>query len=207
MEGNSNKMKDNMERIELPHIDEFHFDYALSLVQDEELLYGFLRDYQKTLETVPRKLEMLYAEILQEAGIANYRTEVHALKSTSATVGALLVSQLARLLEIAAIEKNLGRIHALHPILLEELAKHKERIDEALPSAEGEEAEEVEAEYLDMLMAALEMEDYNVADFIISQIGSKQYSKQVQMLVDTLTDQVFNLQAQEAMDTIEKIRD
>jgi len=206
VEENSNKIEDEKEQMELPRMDEFHFDYALSLVQEKELLYKFLQDFKRSLEVVPGKLETLYAEILQEAGIDNYRSEVHALKSTSATVGALLLSQIARLLEIAAIEKDLEKIHILHPILLTELAKHKERIDEALPSTEGEEAEEVEVEYLDMLKAALEMEDYSVADFIISQIRSKQYSQQVQVLVDTLADQVFNLQAQEALYTIEKIK-
>lgn len=199
-------MEENKDRIELPHIDEFHFDYALSLVRDEELLYGFLLDYKKTLETVPRKLENLYVDILQEGGIANYRTEVHALKSTSATVGALLLSQLARLLEIAAIEKNLNRIHTLHPILMEELAKHKERIDEAFPNAEAENAEEVEAEYLDMLEAALQMDDYNVADYLVSKIEEKKYSETVQDLVKTLATQVFNLQVQDALNTIEIIR-
>ena len=199
-------MEDNKERIELPHIDEFHFDYALSLVQEEELLYGFLLDYQKTLETVPQKLEMLYAEILQEAGVANYRCEVHALKSTSATVGALILSQLARLLEVAAIEKNLERIHTLHPILMEELAKHKARIDEAFPIADVEETVEVEAEYLDMLMAALQMEDYSVADFLIAKIKEKRYSEQMQMWVDALAGQVFNLQVQDALNTIEIIK-
>lgn len=199
-------MEESKERIELPHIDEFHYDYALSLVQEEELLYGFLLDYQKTLETVPQKLEQLYADIEQEAGIVNYRTEVHALKSTSLTVGALLLSQLARLLEVAAIEMNMERIHTLHPILMEELAKHKERIDEAFPKVENEVGEEVEAEYLDMLEAALQMEDYNVADFLVSKIEEKQYSEPLQELVKTLATQVFNLQVQDALNTIEIIK-
>lgn len=198
-------MEEYRERRELPHIDEFHYDYALSLVQEEELLYGFLLDYQKTLETVPQKLEQLYADILQETGIANYRTEVHALKSTSLTVGALLLSQLARLLEVAAIEMNLDRIYTLHPILMEELAKHKKRIDEAFPKVENEGGEEVEAEYLDMLSAVLQMEDYSVADFIISKIKEKQYAESLQELVETLATQVFNLQVQDALDTIDKI--
>jgi len=204
VEGNSNKIE--VEKIGLPQIDEFHFDYALSLVQEEELLYKFLLDFQKTLETVPQKLEMLYADISKEAGIDKYRSEVHALKSTSATVGALLLSQTARLLEIAAIEKDLEKIHALHPILLAELTKHKERINQALPSAEEEVAGEPEAEYLDMLASALQMEDYSVADLLISKIKQKKYSEQLQVLVETLAEQVFNLQSQDALNTIEKIK-
>lgn len=209
VEENSNKIESDKQCIELPQIDEFHFDYALSLVQEEELLYKFLLDFQKTLEVLPGKLEGLYVSISEEAGIDNYRSEVHALKSTSATVGALLVSQMARLLEIAAIEKDLEKIHTLHPILLTELAKHKERLDEALAVEEIEENEgalELETEYLDMLTAALQKDDYNVADFLISKIKQKQYAEQLQVLVDALAEQVFNLQSQDALNTIEKIK-
>ncbi len=209
VEENSNKIESDKQCIELPQIDEFHFDYALSLVQEEELLYKFLLDFQKTLEVLPGKLEGLYVSISEEAGIDNYRSEVHALKSTSATVGALLVSQMARLLEIAAIEKDLEKIHTLHPILLTELAKHKERLDEALAVEEIEENEgalELETEYLDMLTAALQKDDYNVADFLISKIKQQQYAEQLQVLVDALAEQVFNLQSQDALNTIEKIK-
>lgn len=209
VEENSNKIESDKQCIELPQIDEFHFDYALSLVQEEELLYKFLLDFQKTLEVLPGKLEGLYVSISEEAGIDNYRSEVHALKSTSATVGALLVSQMARLLEIAAIEKDLEKIHTLHPILLTELAKHKERLDEALAVEEIEENEgalELETEYLDMLTAALQKDDYNVADFLISKIKQKQYAEQLQVLVDALAEQVFNLHSQDALNTIEKIK-
>lgn len=206
MEENSNKIEEGKVRRELPQIDEFNFDYALSCIQEEDLLYKFLQDFQKTLITVPRKLESLYADITQEGGIDKYRSEVHALKSLAATVGALLLSQTARLLEIAAIEKDLEKIHILHPILLTELAKHKERINEALSSAEGEQVEELETEYLDMLESALQMEDYSVADMLIAKINQKKYAEQLQILVETLAEQVFNLQAKDALKTIEKIK-
>ncbi len=206
IEKNSNKIEDEKDRIELPHIDEFNFSYALSMVQEEEMLYKFLLDFQRYLEQVPQKLKKLYANISQEDGIDRYRSEVHALKSTAATVGALLLSQIARLLEIAAIEKDVEKIHILHPILITELVKHKERIDEALPAAESEAAQKPEREYLDMLTAALQVEDYNVADLLISKIKQKQYSEQIRILVETLAEQVFNLQSQDALNTIEKLK-
>lgn len=206
VEENSNKIEIKEEKAALPQIDEFHFDYALSIVREEEVLYKFLLDFQKSLESIPGKLEMLYANALNETGIDEYRTEVHALKSTAATVGALLLSQLARLLEIAAIEKDMEKIQTLHPILLAELAKHKERINKTLPSAEREMAEKPENAYLDMLKNALQMEDYGVADLMISKIKQKKYPEKLQILVETLADQVFNLQPQDALDTIERLK-
>ena len=100
----------------------------------------------------------------------------------------------------------MDKIHTLHPILLKELAKHKKRLDEALPSEKREEAEKPEAEFLDMLASALQMEDYGVADFLIEKIKQKQYSEQLQSLVETLADQIFNMQSQDALNTIEKIK-
>lgn len=206
VEENSNKIEKDEEKLVLPHMDEFHFDYALSLVREEELLYKFLLDFQKSLKVIPGKLERLYANISQENGTDNYRSEVHALKSTAATVGALLLSQTARLLELAVMEKDLEKIHKLHPVLMAELEKHKERMDEAFPASEEEKAEEVAIEYLDMLKASLEREDYGVADLLVSKIKQKQYSDELQILVETLAEQVFNLEPESAMDTIEKIK-
>jgi len=156
---------------------------------------------------VPQKLEKLYTEVLKNGEVSAYRSEVHALKSTSATVGALLLSQTARLLEIAAIEGDIDKIRILHPILMEELGKHRERVAGALQVGEKkEQSEEIDAEYLEMLKAALQREDYNVADFVCSEIQKKQYSEKIQGSLDMLAEQIFNLRAEEALETIKKIR-
>jgi len=156
---------------------------------------------------VPQKLEKLYTEAIENSKLSEYRSEVHALKSTAATVGALLLSQIARLLEIAAIEEDMEKIQILHPVLMEELRKHRERVAEALQTNESkEQSGEIEAEYLDMLKAALQKEDYNVADFVCSEIRKKQYSEQIQGLVEVLSEQIFNLQSEKALETIRKIQ-
>ena len=77
------------------------------------------------------KLQNCWKELPETKALDNYRIEVHAVKSTAATVGALLLSKLARLLELAAKEGNLERMERLHPILLEEMKAHKERLEEA----------------------------------------------------------------------------
>ena len=59
--------------------------------------------------------------------------EVHALKSSAAMVGGMLLSKVARLLEVAAGEKDVNRIKVLHPILREERLKHKTRLLKFFP--------------------------------------------------------------------------
>ena len=207
VEGNYIEEEDTEEVIELPELDEFDFAYAMGILQKEELLYKFLEDFHYSLEPLMQKLEVLYDDIEQEDGISTYRTEVHALKSTSATVGALLLSKTARLLEVAAIEEDRDRIRVLHPILMDEMKKHKNRIASIMqPAEEKVQAEKVETAYLDMLKVSLKDENYETADFLCAEIKKYQYPKQIQVLVDKLVEEVFQLEAEEALQTIEEIR-
>ena len=59
--------------------------------------------------------------------------------------------------------------------------------------------------YFRMLRDGLENEDFNTVDFIFAQVSQYQYTENVQELVDILAEQVLNLEAEEAVRTIEKI--
>ncbi|MBQ8596365.1 MAG: response regulator [Lachnospiraceae bacterium] len=197
----------DQEVVELPELDEFDFSYAMGILQKEELLYKFLEDFHHSLEPLMQKLETLYEGIGQEENLNAYRAEVHTLKSTAATVGALLLSKTARLLEIAAVERDIIKLQALHPVLLEEIKKHEVRIASIMqPKEEKPLAEKVETAYLDMLKVSLKNENYETADFICAEIQKYQYPKQVQALVDRLLEKVFQLEAEEALQVIEEIR-
>ncbi|MBQ7067330.1 MAG: response regulator [Lachnospiraceae bacterium] len=208
-EGDYSKEKTTQEYSQLPQLDEFDFDYAMNLLKSEEILLNTLEDFHDLLKRLPRMLSELEDSILQEESRTRYRIEVHALKSSAATVGALLLSKVARLLELAAANHDVERIYVLHPILLEEIEKHKERIASILPQEEKkvmlDNIDEV-LPYFDMLKSNLENDDYNNADFISSEIQKYAYSEEIQPLVEQLASQVMNLEAEEAIITIEKIK-
>ena len=193
----------------LPQLDEFDFEYAMNLLQNEELLLNTLEEFHKSLGQLPEKLSVLVDEIQQEEQRTLYRIEVHALKSTAAAVGAMLLSKLARMLEVAAADNQIERITLLHPVLLEEIEKHKERISTVFPMSEErtevESMEEILA-FFDMLKCSLEGEDYQTADIICSEINKYKYPEQIQVLVDEIATQVMNLEAEEAITTIDKIK-
>ena len=67
-------------------------------------------------------------------------------------------------------------------------------------------AESVDASYLDMLKTSLENEDYGTADFVCGEIQKYQYSDEIQALTEKLAGQIFNLESEEALETIEVIR-
>lgn len=192
----------------IPQLEEFDFDYAMNLLKSEELLQKTLLDFYHALEHLPEKLSLLFDLITQEETLSLYRIEVHALKSTAATIGALLLSKLARLLEVAAANKEIERIVVLHPILLDEMEKHRERIASILPKSEKkvqiENMEEI-LPYFEMLKANLDGDDYNAADIVCAEIQKYEYGEEIRLLVEKLANQVMNLEAEDAIITIEKI--
>lgn len=192
----------------LPEIEEFDFDYAIKLLKSEELLLKTLKDFYDSLKGFGKRLTEFFEKLENEESLQMYRIEVHALKSTSAMVGALLLSKLARLLERAALEKDLERIRTLHPVFLEEIEAHRHRLadifsKEAEKKPVGEPAELLP--YFSMLRIGLENDDYDTVDFVFEQMNKYQYSESVQELMECLAEQIMNLEAEEAISTVETI--
>ena len=115
---------------------------------------------------------------------------------TSATVGAMLLSKLARLLELAAINHEIEKIILLNPVLMEEIDKHRMRV-ESLFVEEKEEIEDYELifSYLDMLDMSVSMDDYDTADFTMEEIKKYQYPDAIQKLMDVLVGQILNMES------------
>jgi len=193
--------------VNLPKLEEFDFEYAFGLLKSEELLMQSLENFKDMLKYIPEKLKGLLNGIEQEEYLRNYRIEVHALKSTSATVGALLLSKVARLLEVAAAEGEIEKIRILNPVLLEEIEKHKERVSVLFPEEKLEiESRELIESYLEMLATGLLQEDYGTADFMLEEIKKYQYPKEIQVLMDELAGQVLNMETDNAIEAVERIQ-
>ena len=145
----------------LPEIDEFDFDYARRFIQDDTMLIETIIDVYKALESKKEILERAYRNIIESGpdkgeetmaeAMKEYQIEVHSLKSDTAMIGALLLSKLARLLEVSAQEGDVERIRTLHPVLTDELGKHKERM--AFLAQEWEGAGDSEVSYDDEIAA------------------------------------------------------
>lgn len=194
---------------ELPKLDEFDWDYAKAHLGDGDLLKQTLLDFYRSLDREIADLAELSTQLTEAEGIANYRIRVHALKSTSAMVGALLLSKLARMLEVAAIENDIDKITVLNPILLEELQKHKKRLD-GLELAAARKNGSLDSETisnLEQLKSSLKERDYDAADAIMEELDQYRFAPQIQEFIDLLRMQVLNLEIQNAIKTTETILD
>lgn len=135
----------------LPEMDEIDIAYAKRYFGEEELLKMTMLDVYHSLDGTAIQLDELGTAVLSEEtgeeprrqALREYQTQVHALKSNTAMIGALILSKLARLLEVAAMEGNIERIGQLHPVLLEEMAKHKEHMNILESEAVAEEIEDI----------------------------------------------------------------
>ena len=137
----------------------------------------------------------------------SYRICVHSLKSSAATVGAILLSKLARLLEEAAATGNLDRLHRLHPVLMEEIDRHHERLCTVFP--EDTEAmiknDEEFWTYLAMLRANLEQHELSVSDMIVRELVKYSRGTPMEKDVEELKKQVDLLEFEEAVSVTDQI--
>lgn len=192
---------------ELPKLEEFDFEYALNILRDEKLLINILKDFGNSLSVIEDKLENMYTSINNESVLQQYRIEVHGLKSTAASVGALLLSKIARLQELSVIDKDYDSIYAIHPLLIKQINKHKERIMSLFEVATEEHKEGIEDDFLFMLEAALKNNDMNTADGMCIEMMRYKYNEELQKLVEKLASDILQLDNDMAIETIQKIRE
>ena len=95
-------------------------------MNEEEFYVEMLKAYLK--EDKVSKIKQFYAE----KDWNNYRTIVHALKSTSLTIGAVHLSEEAKALEMAAKEGDADYIQSHHKDVLEEYMGLLDRLKEIL---------------------------------------------------------------------------
>lgn len=188
--------------VDLPELDEFDFEYALRILNSEELVWKMLVDFHSYLSNIGDKLNNMITNISDSEVLGLYRIEVHALKSAAATVGALLLSKVARLSEMAAIAGDCERLRILHPILMEEIVKHRERLHSVMPQQEvGKQIDNIVEikEYLNTLTSSLQNDDFASADFLCGELQKYKYSDNIQLLMDELANKVMNLESEDAI--------
>lgn len=191
----------------LQPLDEFDWDAAMRILQDESMLVETLKDFQEFLPQTRDELNLYMDSIDAQESQADYRICVHGLKSTAATVGAILLSKLARLLEEAAADGNLNRLRTLHPVLMEEIDRHLERLYTLFPKDEEAmiKSDEECWSYLSMLRGNLEQNELGVSDMIVRELVKYARGTALEGDVDELKKQVDALEFEDALSVTDRI--
>lgn len=189
----------------LPTMEEFDLDHALKYLGNVDIVKQTMLDFEETISREIDTLNMLIERIYEGEAIAEYRIHVHSLKSSSSMIGAVLLSKLARICEVAAIEGEREKLISLHPILIEELRKHKARLSVLKTEEEDDKPMLTSEETFEILgklkTAALEL-DSNMADELIAGVKEKQVQKELAEDFNQLEQLFYNFQMDDAVELI-----
>lgn len=116
------------EDISLPEIPGIDWKFGMSVWENEAMLLELATDFYDDLPENMANLTAWEQEAEKEENMSMFCIKVHALKSAAATIGALPLAAMARILEKASKEKNLEKVHALYPYLLELTGEYMENM-------------------------------------------------------------------------------
>ena len=194
----------------LPEIDGIDWNYAHIYIPDDNVLQLTLKNIYRALESDLIQLTELYQNIYNnEEGMAAYRIKVHALKSTNASVGAVMVSQLAKLLEQKAIEQDVEAIERLHPVLMEQMRKLQTALQEYYGCEAKEQQTQMTEDSLEQLLqeliGVLQSYDYDGADAITEKLESCDCSPKLKERLQILREQEFQLEFDACTETAQQM--
>lgn len=191
----------------LQPLEEFDWEAAMRILQDESMLMETLQDFAEFLPRMHDELDLYMDTIDAKESLDHYRITVHSLKSSAATVGATLLSNLARLLEEAAVNGNMQRLRILHPVLQEEIGRHYERVCTLFPENTDTMIKDDNEcwIYLAMLRGNLEQHELSASDMIVRELVKYSKGKPIQDVVSELKKQVDMLEFEEAVSVTDRI--
>lgn len=212
-EGAEQRYRDNRDEAPLPDIEGVNYQYAGLFTKDENMILGAMRVFYESIDRTRQELQLFYSRIEEQEACSQFRIRVHSLKSNAALVGILSVSELARLLEYAAREGNLERLHKLMPVLLEELELYRQRLAPLFPMEKAEKPLLTDKgeflAWLEMIRVSMLDMDMGTADMLAEKLQEYRYeadfAEEVERLLRCITEMDTEQAARIAEGLIEKL--
>jgi signal transduction histidine kinase/CheY-like chemotaxis protein len=175
-----------------------------------DILSVYVKDSKERYGTLCSFLQTIHMSSPDPHILSIFTTQVHALKSASASVGAKSLSEEAMRLEMAGRSASVEFIKQNLGLLCNSLAVIIERIERVLPKGEdsegGAENQEVGAEdrrdFLS-LKTALENEDIHTIDSLFETLNEKQFSVKVKEKLGEISDFILVSDFKEALKALE----
>lgn len=201
---------------EKPVIEGIDYDYALSRLLTAELVTEAMDNFVKSsanernfLKEKCAAIESCQDEKERNTLIKEYQIRVHGMKSTSAIIGALSVSALARVLEHAAKRGDVNLIVNVTASFLSEWDELTGKLKEYLKT----DTEETQAfdkekflEGLNKVSEALPVIDIDSADAAMKELSTFEMSSELSALFETLEGAVTNIDLDTAENVIGQIK-
>jgi CheY-like chemotaxis protein len=208
----------NVPELELPEIEGVDWRHAGLFFENSQDLLEAATDYAKSLEHEGRVIEEAYGTLCYgraqgmtpEAleALDTYRIHIHSMKSSSAMVGNLTLSAIAKCLEAMAKKQDVEGITKHHSLFQEAFKSSKEAFSVLLPQQE----EEKESMPIESLLPMLDLMEFHVkeldvdsADDLMQVLDGYSYEEPVQTYMKNLKEAVENIDTESALEAISKI--
>lgn len=186
------------EEIELPMVEGLDWKYARTHFPNEQMMLETLGFFTKAIAFEAEELEKLFADIMTEEGRVAYRTKVHSMKNSAATVGIVPLAGMAKVLEDAARMNELSVLQNLTPIFLNYWRTYPDKlavIVENEQRADKKSADKFQVEIKELFAqlreAAADM-DIDALDQISNQLEEYDYTKEQQEVIQRIQLAVVN---------------
>ena len=207
---------------DLPDVEGLDWNYAWLHLPNRDMLRDAVDAFYEILPLQADRLQAMYEQMLPKVGNVSavsktagdgdqeetpldaYRIQVHGMKSAAATIGIVPLAGMAKVLEFAAREGNMKRIHSLHETFISEWRSYEDKLRGVfglgvqVPSGEGgAEREQGDPELLramiDLLRPALEDLDVDSTDEIVQRMKNTSFGPEIDALVPPLSAAVRDL--------------
>ncbi len=188
--------------VNIPGIDN---EKAIMNSGSEELFIELLSDVYKIIDDRSALVETY----LKEKDLKNYTTQVHALKTTCRTIGAMDLGERFFTLENLGKENNLEQAEKLTPDVLNTFRSLKTYLEPYAVQGNGPQNEfnkDAVSSCLNKLVAAIDDFDLASAEEAIKQLSSYSFSEELAPKTEALNKLVSNLDYDEAKELIAQIQ-
>ncbi|MCR5651854.1 MAG: response regulator [Lachnospiraceae bacterium] len=212
---------------DLPFVDGLDWSYAWLHLPDRDMLRDGIESFYDVIGLQAERLEKCYEALVPKAGnrkpaekpddgkdspLDLYRIQVHAMKSTAATVGIVPLAGMAKMLESAAKEKNMKVIHAVHEPFRKEWVSYRDKLKGVFGlGLENTKKKPGNSEWLkDMLRVlsdALEVLDTDRMDGVMFDMREHTFGQEIDELVVKLNAAVMDMDEELANEIIKEIEE
>lgn len=186
----------------LPQVDGLDWQYAWLHLADMGLLEYTVKEFHSQIDMAAARLEQSYRQLAGEGQLEQYRIQVHAMKGLAATVGLMTLSGVARLLENAAKDGDVGTVQAVTPIFLQEWRSYRTKLQGVFGITDEAEAAREEVCDRSVLLALVEMVRFGVQEMDIDQadqhmkrLQAYRYPVEIEQNIQKLAGAVVDLDA------------
>lgn len=199
---NQNDGGENLdESIIIPELD---MEYSLRLLGSTKLFWKVLKDYYRVIDDKFEKIATCETEEDWEA----YRIEVHALKSASRQIGALVLADMAEQMEEAGRKKEADFIHEKTGDLLAEYRRLQNALTPYCGEEEKKDAEQISGDvlkgFLEDMNTAIDNLDLGAADDILDKMNQYSYEGEQEDWYAQLKSSVEDIDTEMAQKVLEE---